>query len=258
MLKTCYSFPQGKQARTKKSFLLFFSKKLGSCAFLQKTLDFFYNHSKIKMIVGSAVLPDLYDAKGCRSKNRSEDIMFQIRLERPEDRNSIETLLDKVLGHGRHDTAMALLRRGASPFYEYSFVVRRDRQLVATIRYWPVALPQKKLRLAFLGPVAVDPSCQCEGIGAWLIRHSLKAVQDDGLDAVLVVGHENYFDRFGFSATDAAQLSIKGLIPEGQELLAYIITPHQQDHLSGLLQKYGAGNTQEDLQANGHYQSSFA
>ena len=55
-----------------------------------------------------------------------------------------------------------------------------------------------------LGPVAVLPEAQRQGIGAALIRASLKAAASAGEELVFVLGEPAYYGRFGFSAECAA------------------------------------------------------
>ena len=49
-----------------------------------------------------------------------------------------------------------------------------------------------------LGPVAVHPTRQGEGIAAWLITESLERAWALGWDRVMLVGDAPYYGRFGF------------------------------------------------------------
>lgn len=57
-----------------------------------------------------------------------------------------------------------------------------------------------------LAPVAVHPNLQRQGIGTQMIRHGLALVQDLGETVVLVLGHPDYYPRFGFSTQRAESL----------------------------------------------------
>jgi len=50
-----------------------------------------------------------------------------------------------------------------------------------------------------LGPIAVHPTHQGEGLGGWLMRDSLARAADAGWGRVLLVGDEPYYRRFGFT-----------------------------------------------------------
>ena len=49
-----------------------------------------------------------------------------------------------------------------------------------------------------LAPMAVLPKYQNQGIGSQLVRAGLEACRDEGRDAVFVLGHANYYPKFGF------------------------------------------------------------
>jgi putative acetyltransferase len=54
-----------------------------------------------------------------------------------------------------------------------------------------------------LAPVAVHPEHQRRGIGAGLIRTGLNRARVAGFDVVVVVGHADYYPRFGFKPARA-------------------------------------------------------
>ncbi len=58
-----------------------------------------------------------------------------------------------------------------------------------------------------LAPMAVMPNHQRRGIGTALVRGGLKSAAARGWQAVIVLGHRNYYPRFGFSAAMARHLS---------------------------------------------------
>ena len=58
-----------------------------------------------------------------------------------------------------------------------------------------------------LAPVSVLPSWQRRGVGSRLIRAGLARLAEAGFEAVVVLGHADYYPRFGFDAALAAKLS---------------------------------------------------
>ncbi len=71
-----------------------------------------------------------------------------------------------------------------------------DGILAGAIRFWPVLVGDHPALL--LGPVAVHPTRQGEGLGARLIRESLSIGGQSGWLRSLLVGDEPYYSRFGF------------------------------------------------------------
>ena len=57
-----------------------------------------------------------------------------------------------------------------------------------------------------LAPMAVLPQHQRRGIGQLLVRHGLSMLRDMGETIVIVVGHADYYPRFGFSSETASSL----------------------------------------------------
>jgi len=69
--------------------------------------------------------------------------------------------------------------------------------LAGAIRYWPVRIDATPALL--LGPVAVHPTRQGEGLGAALIETSLAQAAPLGWERVMLVGDAPYYNRFGFT-----------------------------------------------------------
>jgi len=70
------------------------------------------------------------------------------------------------------------------------------------VRYWPVRAGGAPALL--LGPIAVHPIHQGEGLGGYLIEESLAAAS--GWERVLLVGDESYYGRFGFHRLDGVEM----------------------------------------------------
>ena len=62
------------------------------------------------------------------------------------------------------------------------------------------------LRAAALAPLAVLPEHQRQGIGSALVRAGLAACRKRGVAALVILGHPDYYPRFGFSAAAARPL----------------------------------------------------
>ena len=132
--------------------------------------------------------------------------MYDLRHETPEDWWEVEALLDLAFGPGRTGLSSYRLRDNRDPIKALSFVARDpDGSLAGAIRYWDVDVGGRPALL--LGPVAVHPTRQGEGLGALLIGTSLEAARQGGWDHVLLIGDEPYYRRFGFTAAAAARVT---------------------------------------------------
>ena len=69
-----------------------------------------------------------------------------------------------------------------------------------------VSVGGKSVRSLTLAPMSVQPGRQRQGVGSALVREALGRAQQQGWQAVIVLGHPNYYPRFGFSAALARPL----------------------------------------------------
>ena len=81
-----------------------------------------------------------------------------------------------------------------------SLVADLNGQVVGHIMFSPVTLEsnEKTLQGMGLAPMAVYPDFQNQGIGTQLVSEGLKFVKQADYPFVIVIGHENYYPRFGF------------------------------------------------------------
>ncbi len=148
------------------------------------------------------------------------------------DSQAVESLLDRAFGTDRRTRTAYRVRSGTSPVTELSFAaMREDGALVGTIQCWPVELAcddpyafgMSNVPLTMVGPVAVEPEWQREGIGRALMERMLAAVPGcgtPGCDALMLVGDPDYYTRFfGFTTDKTAGWRLPGSF-EAHRLLA--------------------------------------
>ncbi|MDP3958957.1 MAG: N-acetyltransferase [Pseudorhodobacter sp.] len=123
--------------------------------------------------------------------------MYHLTEESESDEAEVEALYDLCFAPGRTALSSYRLRDGVARVAALCLVLRDgDGTLAAVIRYWPVAVAGQAALL--LGPVAVHPTRQGEGLGALLISESLTQARRLGWQRVLLVGDAPYYGRFGF------------------------------------------------------------
>ncbi|MGB7316840.1 MAG: N-acetyltransferase [Planktotalea sp.] len=127
--------------------------------------------------------------------------MYELKRETSEDWWEVEALYDLCFAPGREALSSYRLRDGIAPVGTLSCVARDgDGILSGAIRYWPVLVGGTPTLL--LGPVAVHPTRQGEGLGGALVRDSLARAAESGWERVLLVGDEPYYSKFGFARLD--------------------------------------------------------
>ncbi|UWR73104.1 GNAT family N-acetyltransferase [Phaeobacter inhibens] len=126
--------------------------------------------------------------------------MIELKAEQPEDRWEVEALYDLCFAPGREALSSYRLREDVPPVSGLSQVARdTDGILAGAIRFWPVRIGEAGWPALLLGPVAVHPTHQGEGLGGALIRDSLAKAAERGWSRVLLVGDAPYYVRFGFT-----------------------------------------------------------
>jgi len=124
--------------------------------------------------------------------------LFNLRPEINHDWWEVEALYDLCFAPGREALSSYRLRDGIDPVAGLSLTARDAQGILAgAIRYWPVRVGRAEALL--LGPVAVHPTRQGEGLGGFLIRESLYLAADQNHARVILVGDAPYYKRFGFT-----------------------------------------------------------
>ena len=136
------------------------------------------------------------------------------------DRAAIEMLLDQSFGVDRHGRTAYRLRDGVGAIRDLSLVARDASGLVGSIQCWPLALDGIP-GLTLLGPVAVRPDRQGEGLGIALMEECLARADAAGHGAIVLIGDPEYYGRFGFVADATGGWEVPGPV-ERHRLLARI------------------------------------
>ena len=135
--------------------------------------------------------------------------MIVVRAEDIADRAAVHRINELAFGQPDEANLVDALRSKASPFISLVAVV--DEQVVGHIFFSPVTIESDQGVFGAMGlaPMAVLPEYQNKGIGSQLVREGLKECQRLGQDIVVVLGHPEFYPRFGF-----APASLKGLKSE--------------------------------------------
>ncbi len=129
--------------------------------------------------------------------------MSAIRAQRrPADLAAIETLVARAFA--KHGGTQAFRKFRAERDDIVSLVAERDGRIVGSVLFSPVRLegPTGEISGMGLGQLAVDPDYQNQGIGTQLSETGLQLLRDRGCPFVIVIGHANYYPRFGFEPGD--------------------------------------------------------
>ncbi|MEG3981392.1 N-acetyltransferase [Microcoleus sp. D3_18a_C4] len=139
---------------------------------------------------------------------------MDIRTEKPEDVEAVRNINIAAFGRENEANLVDRLRGIASTF---SFVAVQSDRIVGHIFFSPVVVAGKcssTLSILGLAPVAVLPNYQRQGIGTLLIREGLKECGRSGFQAVVVLGHPDFYPRFGFIPASRKTLKCEYDVPD--------------------------------------------
>ncbi len=118
--------------------------------------------------------------------------------QRPADLDAIETVVARAFA--KHGGTQAFREFRAERDDIVSLVAEQDNTIVGTVLFSPAQLcsPDGPVEGMGLGQLAVDPDCQNQGIGTALSAAGLDLLRAQHCPFVIVIGHANYYPRFGF------------------------------------------------------------
>ena len=158
--------------------------------------------------------------------------MITIRSELMRDITQREALLDDAFGIDRHEKTCERLRENRMPARGLSLIADDHGCVVGTVRLWHVAINGEAALL--LGPLAVAASHQSHGVGSRLARTALNRASVQGYKAIILVGDENYYARFGFSKSVMSGIDLPGPV-DRERFLGLEFVTGALSHQSGMV-----------------------
>lgn len=138
-----------------------------------------------------------------------------IRREIASDVAQIHDVNERAFESAGEADLVDALREQAAPFL--SIVAEDDGAIVGHIAFSPVTIEHadgSTIAIIGLAPMSVAPERQNEGIGSQLVRFGLDECRRAGFAAVVVLGHPEYYPRFGFRPASTAGLRSEYDVPD--------------------------------------------
>ncbi|WP_276485484.1 GNAT family N-acetyltransferase [Paraflavitalea pollutisoli] len=162
-----------------------------------------------------------------------------IRQETTADIPAVQAMLFHAFGGEKEAKLVDALRKNPDVFVpELSLVAVMEDQVVGHIFFSKVKIVDQTVHEVVslaLAPMAVAPGFQKNGIGRQLMGHGLAAARDMGFQSVIVLGHENYYPRFGFVPTSRWHIHPPFQVPSNVYLGLELVEGGLQ-HVSGTVQ----------------------
>ena len=140
--------------------------------------------------------------------------MITIRRETPEDIDSIRYVNEQAFGQENESKLIEKLRKRG--VLTISLVATQDGEIVGHIAFSPVVVESEgsSFEAIALAPMAVLPMYQRKGIGSQMVRAGLKECRRLGHEIVVVLGHPDYYPRFGFAPAKQKDIDCEFEVPE--------------------------------------------
>ena len=134
---------------------------------------------------------------------------LRLLLEARNDHIEVERLLDLVFTPRRKLLSSYQLRNSANKVDNLSYVIKdNSKKVVGSIRFWNIKLDSHSSKGLLLGPLAVHPIYQSEGLGEKLVLNGIEKAHSDNWNWIVLVGDCSYYSKFGFSKNPTRGISI--------------------------------------------------
>ena len=148
-----------------------------------------------------------------------------VREEWPADAGDVHRVVAAAFGQPAEADLVSRLRGRPGVF---ALVAMAQGEMVGHIMFSPVTVRASSMDapacVLGLAPMAVAPSWQRRGIGSRLVRAGLDACRARGAELVVVLGHPEYYPRFGFAPAAALGLHCKWPVP-AEAFMAIDLSP---------------------------------
>jgi predicted N-acetyltransferase YhbS len=164
-------------------------------------------------------------------------LKLSIRPERPDDAPVVRAVVQKAfagIGYSDHREHLLVERLRASPAYVpgLSLLAEVDGEGVGHVMLSRIEVVDRDRRVEglSLAPLSVIPAFQRQGVGGRLVRQAHAAAKALGFPFIVLVGHAEYYPRFGYEALDGFPITLPFEVPAASRM----ILPLSPDALEGV------------------------
>lgn len=154
---------------------------------------------------------------------------IEIREEGPGDVATIRDLNKLAFGQDQEGNIVDALRSNGAALL--SLVATLNGRVVGHIMYSPLSLGE--VIGAGLGPMAVLPEHQRQGIGSKLVETGNQKLKEAGCPFIIVVGHANFYPRFGFRLARTYGITCEWEVPD-DVFMVLVLDQVKMQRVSGL------------------------
>ena len=158
---------------------------------------------------------------------------YIIRREQPQDVAEISEVNRQAFGREQEAAVVDKLRENCN--HIISLVALAEDKVVGHILFSPAVIEWENGSLAGSGlaPLAVLPDCQRQGIGSGLVRAGIAEVREAACPFVIVIGHPEYYPRFGFETARKFGIRSEWEVPD-EPFMILILDKKAMKDVSGV------------------------
>ncbi len=166
---------------------------------------------------------------------------IKIRQEAKKDRSAVFDLIEKAFRNEKYsdhkEQYLVTKLRGSSAFIpELSLVAEDEKQILGHILLTKIKIINKDQEFdsLALAPVSVLPDFQNKSIGRKLIEEAHLKARQLGYTSIIVVGHKNYYPKFGYKLLDQFRISLPFEAPK-ENALGIELVKNGLDGVNGIV-----------------------
>jgi putative acetyltransferase len=160
-------------------------------------------------------------------------MLYTIRSEQPQDVLQIREINRRAFGQEQEASIVDKLRENCNDIL--SLVALVEDEVVGHILFSPAVIEGDNGNIvgSGLAPLAVLPEYQKQGIGSELVKTGIARIKDNGCPYIIVLGHPEYYTRFGFQPASRFGISSEWDVPD-EAFMILILDEKTMDGISGV------------------------
>lgn len=167
--------------------------------------------------------------------------MINIRVEQELDYKIVEDVIENAflnaeLTDNQEHNLVNRLRKSSEFIPELSLVAEIDNKIVGHILFTKINIESNKesFESLALAPLSVLLDYQNEGVGKALMNYGLEVAKNLGYESVVVLGHENYYPKFGFKKASEFDIKPPFEVPD-ESFMALELNENGLKNVSGVV-----------------------
>ena len=165
-----------------------------------------------------------------------------IRQENTSDFKAVFDLIEKAfksekMSDSKEQFLVERLRKSSSFIPELSMIAEFENEIIGHILLTKLKIKNNETEFESLAlaPVSVLPKYQGKGVGGMLIKKAHKKAKEIGFKSIILLGHENYYPKFGYIQADKFGIELPFDVPK-KNCMAIELTVNGLSGVKGMVE----------------------